>query len=114
MTMLGPQSAPGLPEEAIGLPAEAVDADFSDHELCPEWRILATARPNLLVEHVVPGAQETIMGMLPSCAEPILQWGQDAPCSLPTERRGTLVIARADKLDRAHQQCLFRWLDAPT
>jgi hypothetical protein len=75
-----------------------------------DWRLLVTARPNVLLE----GAHETTdvivgaaMGWLP---EPHATW-----CGAPPhgDRPATLVVRSISALDHDQQHSLCDWLDAP-
>ena len=75
-----------------------------------EWRLLVTARPNVLLE----GAHETTddivdeaMGWLPM---PHATW-----CGAPPsgDRPATLVVRSISEFDQGEQLSLLDWLDAP-
>ena len=74
-----------------------------------EWRLLITARPNVLLE----GAQETTnqivdeaMDWLPT---PHATWSGVPPSG---DRPATLVVRSIAALDRDQQSVLFEWLEA--
>jgi hypothetical protein len=75
-----------------------------------DWRLLVTARPNVLLE----GAHETTdvivgaaMGSLPT---PHATWGGAPPRG---DRPATLVVRSISALDHDQQHSLFDWLEAP-
>ena len=75
-----------------------------------EWRLLITARPNVLLE----GAQETTnlivdeaMDWLPM---PHATWTGAPPLG---DRPATLVVRSISALDQNQQSLLFEWLESP-
>ena len=88
--------------------------DFSAHPVTArvdqdEWRLLITARPNVLLE----GTQDTTnlivdeaMDCLPT---PHATWSGAPP---PGDRPATLVVRSISALDRDQQSMLFEWLEA--
>ena len=75
-----------------------------------DWRLLVTARPNVLLEGAAEVTDVIVgeaMGWLPT---PHATW-----CGAPPrgDRPATLVVRSISALDHDQQRSLFDWLDAP-
>jgi sigma-54-interacting transcriptional regulator len=74
-----------------------------------EWRVLITARPNLLLVGDEAVTSEFLGALLPALQEPL--WVTTAArLSLPTSSPGTLIVQDATSLAAADQMRLFQWL----
>jgi hypothetical protein len=74
-----------------------------------EWRVLATARPNLLLVGDAVVTSKILRALRPMLQEPVWVTAA-APLSLPSSSQGTLVVQDGASLAAADQARLLQWL----
>jgi hypothetical protein len=77
-----------------------------------EWKILWTARPNVLVTGLPDAVEQSLAALMPHLAVPVCDWTPDVLQRRPGEMK-TLVIHDVDALSPEHQGALSAWLDRP-
>ena len=76
----------------------------------PEWRILKTARCNVLVTAIPDAVERLLAALTPYLDQPVWCWTPDTVLPPPGDVR-TLVIHNVDALSDYQQRELLSWLE---
>jgi len=75
-----------------------------------EWRLIVTARPNVLLEGAHEATDAIVAEATGLLAKPHVTWTGAAP---PGGRPATLLVRSVSEFNRDQQQSLLAWLEAP-
>lgn len=74
-----------------------------------EWRLLLTARPNVLVEGHESALAATILALKSRLRHPISSWREGTTLCLPVERQGTVILRDVATLPCEQQTMVLHW-----
>ena len=77
----------------------------------PEWGILCTRRPNVLLVGSEESTKGVVLFLAPYLLRPVLWKPSHAPFAVPVGECGALVLENIAALGLPEQSALLRWLD---
>jgi len=75
-----------------------------------EWQVLATARPNVLLEGPESTLEATLLVLETLMVDPVHRVRGGEPFTLPATAIGTLVVEHADRLSSEEQSAVMSWV----
>jgi hypothetical protein len=94
-------------QQPWSLPASLPDVGIAS----TDWRLPATRLRNLVLRGTDLATDKAIAALMPTLFKPIHLWCGGMPLSLPSKRRGTLILRNLAAMGDDQQKQLRRWLD---